>query len=187
MPKPPRLDEATVEGFADHAVIIPKRNLKGYARRARIKVDELGFDAEAIERAEAALADLSAEFEDWMAREVERLSAARDALAAGGLGQATRAALYAASHDIKGEAATFGYPLAARVAESLCRLLDGIAEDAAVPIGLIMQHVDAIRAIVRENAKGPDHPLALALAEELAAAADQAIIATGGAPPIAPE
>ena len=38
----------------------------------------------------------------------------------------TRAALFRAAHDIKGEAATFGYPIAGRIAGSLCRLIDEI-------------------------------------------------------------
>ncbi|AVO44589.1 histidine kinase [Phreatobacter cathodiphilus] len=180
------LDEASVSAFADHEVVTPKRNLKGYGKKAKIKVDEFGFDMEAIERAEAALADLSSEFDDWMAKEVERLTRARDAVAAEGITAGTRANIYIASHDIKGEAATFGYPLAARVAESLCHLLDGIADDDKVPADLVIQHADAIRAIVRESAKGTDHPLALTLSDRLGEATTQMLVTINGAPSIAP-
>jgi chemotaxis protein histidine kinase CheA len=180
------LDEATVSAFADHEVVTPKRNLKSYGKKAKIKVDEFGFDMEAIERAEAALADLSSEFDDWMAKEVERLTRARDAVAGEGITAGTRANIYIASHDIKGEAATFGYPLAARVAESLCHLLDGIADDDQVPADLVIQHADAIRAIVRESAKGTDHPLALTLSERLGEATTQMLVTINGAPSIAP-
>jgi HPt (histidine-containing phosphotransfer) domain-containing protein len=180
------LDEASVSAFADHEVVTPKRNLKAYGKKANIKVDEFGFDMEAIERAEAALADLSSEFDDWMAKEVERLTRARDAVAAEGINAGSRANIYIASHDIKGEAATFGYPLAARVAESLCHLLDGVADDARVPADLVIQHADAIRAIVRENAKGTDHPLAVTLSERLGEATTQMLVTINGAPSIAP-
>jgi cytochrome c556 len=180
------LDEATVSAFADHEVVTPKRNLKSYGKKAKIKVDEFGFDMEAIERAEAALADLSSEFDDWMAKEVERLTRARDAVAAEGITAGTRANIYIASHDIKGEAATFGYPLAARVAESLCQLLDGIADDDKVPADLVIQHADAIRAIVRESAKGTDHPLAMTLSDRLGEATTQMLVTINGAPSIAP-
>lgn len=180
------LDEASVSAFADHEVVTPKRNLKTYGKKANIKVDEFGFDMEAIERAEAALADLSSEFDDWMAKEVERLTRARDAVAAEGITAGTRASVYIASHDIKGEAATFGYPLAARVAESLCHLLDGIADDHRVPADLVVQHADAIRAIVRESAKGTDHPLAVTLSERLGEATTQMLVTINGAPSIAP-
>ncbi|MGQ3354184.1 MAG: Hpt domain-containing protein [Phreatobacter sp.] len=180
------LDEASVSAFADHEVVTPKRNLKAYGKKANIKVDEFGFDMEAIERAEAALADLSSEFDDWMAKEVERLTRARDAVAAEGINAGSRANIYIASHDIKGEAATFGYPLAARVAESLCHLLDGVADDARVPADLVIQHADAIRAIVRENAKGTDHPLAVTLSERLGEATTQMLVTINGAPSITP-
>lgn len=180
------LDEASVSAFADHEIVTPKRNLKTYGRKAKIKVDEFGFDMEAIERAEAALADLSSEFEDWMAKEVDRLTRARDVLVAEGVHAGSRATIYIAAHDIKGEAATFGYPLAGRVAESLCHLLDGIADDDRVPADLVVQHADAIRAIVRENAKDMDHPLALALSERLGEATTQMLVTINGAPSIAP-
>lgn len=180
------LDEASVSAFADHEIVTPKRNLKTYGRKAKIKVDEFGFDMEAIERAEAALADLSSEFEDWMAKEVDRLTRARDVLVAEGVHAGSRATIYIASHDIKGEAATFGYPLAGRVAESLCHLLDGIADDDRVPADLVVQHADAIRAIVRENAKGIDHPLAVALSQRLGEATTQMLVIINGAPSIAP-
>ncbi len=35
-----------------------------------------------------------------------------------------REALFRAAHDIKGQAATLGFPLAAAVADSLCRLIE---------------------------------------------------------------
>ncbi|MCZ8314892.1 Hpt domain-containing protein [Phreatobacter sp.] len=180
------LDEASIDTFADHEVVTPKRTLKSFSKKAKIKVDEFGFDMEAIERAEAALQELSSEFEDWMAKEVERLTKARDAIAATGFDAANRAAVYTAAHDLKGEAATFGYPLAGRVAESLCALLDGIADDTRLPVALVLQHVDAIRAIVRENAKGTDHPVAVTLSERLGEATTELLVAVNGAPSIVP-
>lgn len=180
------LDEASIAAFHDHEIVTPKRNLKAFGRKAAIKVDEFGFDMEAIERAEAALAELSTEFDDWMEKEVERLTRARDAVAAQGIDAGTRANVYTASHDIKGEGATFGYPLAARVAESLCHLLDGITEDDRVPADLVIQHADAIRAIVRENAKGHDHPVAIVLSQRLTEATTAVLIAINGSPSIAP-
>ena len=72
-----------------------------------------------------------------------------------GFTERTHEALFRAAHDIKGEAATFGYPAAAGVAESLCRLLEHTPEIGRIPIALVDQHVDAVRAITREYAR-PD-------------------------------
>lgn len=181
-----KLDEASVEGFADHEVITPRHNLKGYSRKAKGSFDEFGFDLEAIQRAEAALAELSSEFDEWMGKETARLAEARDLAKRSGLGPDTRPVLYRAAHDIRGQAATFGYPLAASVADSLCRLLDGIADDSRVPMALVSQHVDAIGAIVREHATGADNRTALALSERLASVVNDLLVQIEGSPPIAP-
>ncbi len=105
------LDEASIDTFADHEVVTPKRNLKSFSKKAKIKVDEFGFDVEAIERAEAALQELSSEFDDWMAKEVERLTKGATPLPPRPRRRHARRR-YTAAHDLKGEAATFGYPLA---------------------------------------------------------------------------
>lgn len=181
-----KLDEADVKGFLDHEVITPSHTLRNFARKMDSADDGMGgIDFDAVERAEAALAELSSEFDSWMDMEVARLVAARDD-AAQGLTAPVRAAIYTASHDIKGEAATFGYPLAGQIADSLCGLLDGIPDTSRVPVSLVLQHVDAIRAIVRESAKGDNHPIALALRDRLVSVTADALIALTGSPPIAP-
>lgn len=181
-----KLDEASVQGFLDHEVITPTHNLRNFARKMDAPDDGSGgIDFDAIERAEAALAELSAEFDGWMASELDRLVAARDA-AAERLTDQTRAAIYSVSHDLRGEGATFGYPLVAQIADSLCRLLDGIKATERVPHDLVMQHVDAIRAIVRADAKGEDHPVAVALRDKLVSVTNDALVALTGAPSIVP-
>ena len=65
---------------------------------------------------------LKSEFADWAQDDVRRLVAARDAFAANP-DAATRAGLLRAAHDMKGQAATFNYPLIARVAGSLSHLI----------------------------------------------------------------
>jgi HPt (histidine-containing phosphotransfer) domain-containing protein len=92
-----------------------------------------------------------------------------------GLNEDTRVALFRAAHDIKGEAATFGYPWSAQAAASLCRLLDNTPHTSSVPLALIDQHVDAIRAIVRENARPDVAERASVLTAHLRQAADEFI------------
>ena len=64
--------------------------------------------------------------------------------------KATKENLFLAAHDIKGEAATFGYPAVAAAADSLCRLIEYTPDATRIPLKLVDQHVDAVRAIVRE-------------------------------------
>ena len=88
---------------------------------------------------------------------------------AGGINQGTRDALFLAAHDIKGQAATFGFPLVAPVADSLCRLIEHTPEMARMPLALIDQHVDAIRAITTKNTRGDSEANAARLVAEAAA------------------
>ena len=176
-------DGAKVERFADYDVVTPTFNLKTFARKTPGN-DDLLFDEEAIARAEAALNDLSGEFDGWMKSELVRLGEARDRFVAKPDAK-TRAALYNVSHDFRGQAATLGFPLAGRVADTLCKVMDAL-EKAELPVPLITNHVDAIRAIVREDARGESHPIGLALADGLEKAAKELIALLDESPSIAP-
>jgi HPt (histidine-containing phosphotransfer) domain-containing protein len=140
---------ASVATYADHEVIIPAHSLRNAVTAAT------AGDDDAVANAESALAQLSSEFGAWMHAECERLEAARQTAAREGFNAKTYDAVFRAAHDIKGEAATFGYPELAGVAESLCRLLEHTPEPAQIPQSLVDQHVDALRAIGREYAR-PD-------------------------------
>jgi HPt (histidine-containing phosphotransfer) domain-containing protein len=183
-----KLDDATVRSFGDYEVIVPKRNLRSYITKAEGPDDGFGgIDPEAIARAEAALEELSKNFDNWMEKEVLRLTQARDTAVKLGLDEMIRADLYSAAHDIKGEAATFGYPLAARVADSLTKLLEAVEDPRLVPWPLANQHVDTIRAIVREVPKDTESPVALELVDRLIAVTEEKLVELTGAPPLAPQ
>lgn len=143
----------SVTTFADHEVILPPNKLtKAFVRgKAGAAPDD-----DAIARAEQALATLSTEFSSWMEEECARLDTARRRAKQEGLGGEQFNVLFRAAHDIKGEAATFGYPLIAPVADSLCRLLEYAPDPAQIPFALVDQHVDAVRAILREQAASGD-------------------------------
>ena len=128
-----------------------------------------GLDLSAIKRAEQAIAELKEEFAGWIVEDVEKLGAARDAFAANRSAE-TFGTLYRAAHDLKGQGATFDFPLVARVAASLCKFTDGAGAGASLPLNLIDAHVDAIRIIVRDKIKNPsDDRTANVLATELEA------------------
>jgi HPt (histidine-containing phosphotransfer) domain-containing protein len=160
-------DTASVATYADHEVITPPHEL----RKAVAPATE--GDDDPIARAEAALTELSSEFAAWMASECERLEALRQDVAREGFTEVTHEALFRAAHDIKGEAATFGYPAAVGVAESLCRLLEHTPEIDRIPIALVNQHVDAARAITREHARPDAADMASALTHRLRDVTDE--------------
>jgi HPt (histidine-containing phosphotransfer) domain-containing protein len=162
-----RNDRATVATFPDHEVIVPPNRLQKAVTFAK----PTGFDP--IARAEEALGNLAGEFADWMDRECTKLDEARQLVKAEGFAEETRDALFRCAHDIKGEAATFGFPLVAPPADSLCRLIEHTPDIAQIPLGLVDQHVDAIRAIVRENARADIEEVAWNLTRRLREVTDE--------------
>jgi HPt (histidine-containing phosphotransfer) domain-containing protein len=139
----------SVATYADHEVITPPHRLRNAVKAAT------EGDDDPVARADAALAQLSNEFGAWMHAECDRLEAARQKVAAQGFNDKTHDELFRAAHDIRGEAATFGYPILAGPADSLCRLLEHTPEHDRIPVALVDQHVDAVRAIAREYSR-PD-------------------------------
>ena len=125
------------------------------------------LDQNAIARAEAALDKLSDQFGEWINEETARLS---DAWANYEKAPGTRPAkyeLHRRSHDLKGLAPTYGYPLVGRICASLCKLTGDEYGDISAPIALLKAHVDAVKAAVNGKIMGADHPVGLTLAVEL--------------------
>lgn len=135
-----------VTAFATHQIITQPNPLRKVLRRVKDKDMD-----DPIGRAEQALAGLSGEFKEWMATEVNRLSAAYVAIRNDGFAKERRDELFRAAHDIKGDAATFGYAAAAGIAESLCRIIEHAPDLERVPAELFTHHINAILAIVHEN------------------------------------
>ncbi len=165
-------DTAAIVTYGDHEVIVPENKLRGAVSRETS--DATGEDP--VARAEKALAELSPEFANWMDSECERLDTARRNLLKDGHSAANKEALFRAAHDIKGEAATFGYPAVASAANSLCRLIEHTPAESSIPLKLIDQHVDAVRAIYREYARSDARKLAATLTKRLREVTDEFLI-----------
>jgi chemotaxis protein histidine kinase CheA len=156
-----------VKAFATHHVITQPNPLRKVLRR----VEEKDMD-DPIARAELALAGLSGEFKSWMTAEVNRLSSAYVAIRNDGFSKERRDELFHAAHDIKGDAATFGFPAAAGVAESLCRVIEHAPDLERVPAELFTHHINAILAIVHENTKLDSISVSAELSRRLRKVAD---------------
>jgi chemotaxis protein histidine kinase CheA len=157
-----------IRKFADHHVITQSNPLSKVLRR----VAERDLD-DPVARAEKALAGLSGEFKQWMRIEADRLSVAHAAILKNGFTDAACEELFRAAHDIKGDAATFGYPSAGAAADSLCRIIEHAPELDHVPSNLIVHHINAIQAIVRERTKLDTVAMATELSRQLRGIADQ--------------
>jgi HPt (histidine-containing phosphotransfer) domain-containing protein len=160
-----------IKSFADHHVITQPNPL----RKVLMRVPESDLD-DPVARAEKALAGLSGEFKNWMTIEADRLSAAHAAILGEGFTSEAREELFRAAHDIKGDAATFGFPSAGAAAESLCRIIEHAPDLDEVPAALITHHINAIQAIVRERTKLDTAVMASALSKQLRGVADEFLV-----------
>jgi HPt (histidine-containing phosphotransfer) domain-containing protein len=157
-----------IESFADHHVITQPNPLRKVLRR--VAANDLD---DPVARAEKALAGLSGEFKSWMTIEADRISAAHSAILKNGFTSLTREELFRAAHDIKGDAATFGFPSAGAAAESLCRIIEHAPDLDHVPSDLIAHHINAIQAIVRQRTKLDTASMASELSRQLRGVADE--------------
>jgi HPt (histidine-containing phosphotransfer) domain-containing protein len=161
-----------VKTFATHHVITQPNPLRKVLRRIPPDIDH----DDPVARAEQALADLSGEFKQWMTIEADRLSSAHAVVLRHGFSHETREELFRAAHDIKGDAATFGFPSAGAAAESLCRIIEHAPDLDQVPPELITHHINAIQAIVRERTKLDTAVMASALSRQLRGIADEFLL-----------
>jgi HPt (histidine-containing phosphotransfer) domain-containing protein len=163
--------EIKVKHFSTHKVITQPNPLRKVLRR----VDERDLD-DPVARAEEALAGLAGEFKNWMLVEADRLSSAHASMLEQGFSEEAANELFRAAHDIKGDAATFGYPSAALAAESLCRIIEHAPDLEKVPADLIKHHINAIQAIVRDHTRLDTVKVSIQLSRKLRGVADEYLI-----------
>jgi len=109
--------------------------------------DELpDLDPAALANAEAAVARLAAAYLSWAEADIRALTACFARLEAASSPD-TLAELFAVAHDMKGQGATFGYPLVTRIAQALCRRIEQ-DPDAVAAIGA---HVAALARVVGDR------------------------------------
>lgn len=151
--------------YDDHKIIVPPHKLKS----AIVHTSEPGDIAmDVVQKAEESLAQLKGEFGDWMQGECDQLDSARADIHKAGPNATNLLLLFRAAHDIKGDAATLGYPVAGRLAGSLCRLVDHAPDRTRIPLILVDRYVEAIRAVVREQVKDQADPMVSEITEQLA-------------------
>ena len=75
--------------------------------------------------------------------------------------------IYEVCHDLRGEGASCGYPSVSRVADLLCRVIDGTARRDKRFLDVIKIEVASLRAMVRYDVKGEPEGLALELIDAL--------------------
>jgi hypothetical protein len=158
----------------DHSVIIPPPTLRDRVMSIGTGTKD-GFDTAALARAEEALAALATDFSVWMRDETTKLEAAREIFHAAPKDPDKQQVLYRAAHDIRGQGRTFGYALAGEIADGLCDLIEGAEEMDTQVLELIDAHIDAIRAVVRDDVRDETDKVARNLIDGLRTAREAII------------
>lgn len=104
---------------------------------------------------EGALQELAAGMGEWLKRDLEQLTRARNAFLDDRSSKVKIADLHRASHDLKGLGQTYGFPSVSVVADILCKMIERCAGRDELPEDLVNAHVDALRAIVNLDLRDP--------------------------------
>jgi len=159
-------EEASDDGYE---IITPPTDLRSKVR-VLTKREAAKFDP--VKAAEAAIERLSQNFGTWMLNETRDLCAAWDAIEARGPNAENLDTLYQATHNIKGQALTLGYPLVGDVAARFCTLIERLPDPSDLPVELSARYVEAIRAMVSEGAKDEANKTGAELLETLSEVTD---------------
>lgn len=148
----------------DYEVLKPPSDLR---KKVRVMSPREAAKFDPVKAAEQALERLSHNFGTWMANESKTLFGAWDEVQTDGLSAERIDRLYQCAHNIKGQAQTLGYPLVGSVAASFCHLIESVPSPEALPLPLVEQYVEAIRAMVAEGAKDDKNRTGAALLDKL--------------------
>ncbi len=110
---------------------------------------------DALERADAVIADLADDYLTWAEEDLTNLQAALAKLkATEGDNRAEVAAIFQIAHDVKGQGGSFGYQLMTEIGHHLCRFLESLETANPAEIGVIGVHIDALRLVIANKMKG---------------------------------
>lgn len=137
--------------------------------------DEEGSMAAVLARAQAAVDDLAKGYTTWARADVDRARTALDAAVAEPAQRARHVEeLFRVAHDLKGQGASFGYPLVTRIADSLCKLTrDRKLAYEGRHLDLAKAHLDAAQLVLTKEIKGDGGQVGAELAAKLQTRVDE--------------
>ena len=129
-----------------------------------------------VREAEEALEDLQESYVVWVRQDLEQLDKLlRQAQMTPDKAASKLKKIHQLSHDIKGQGATFQYPLLTHIAASLCTLLEDGKRSNDVLLALTRIHVDALTVVLKENIRGMGGAQGKQMVEMLRTAVDKVL------------
>lgn len=124
--------------------------------KSKVSLGPGGVDLDALERAEAVIANLKDNYLEWVEDDLVKIQAFYDRLAA--TAPEERKPLlqdvFRVAHDIKGQGGSFGYHLMTQLGNQLCRFIEGIKECGPTELEAIKVHIDAMRLVIGSRWEG---------------------------------
>ncbi|MFD2204996.1 hypothetical protein [Kiloniella antarctica] len=112
-----------------------------------------------VASAEEALSRMEGDYEIWVAKDVQKISdfleGAKESLEMGAQSQSDFIEeIHVVGHNIKGQAATFNFPLLTSAAKSLCHFIQEGGATAEKRLDLVEAHVNTMKIILAQKMKG---------------------------------
>lgn len=126
-------------------------------------------DSDMIEEVEETIDSWSEDFRDWSKDYFERLTAACDACDSADAKKRSKpfTEINTIAHELRGQGGMFGYPLITQIAKSLFDLTLQNKNRSDSCVKLIRNHIDTMKAILRDNIQGNGGDVGEALVAEL--------------------
>ena len=148
---------------SQHRIIRPANRLRVKVRLSDLTVSEL------MAKANRVMAAIAKSYPKWLQADLHALTAAYQKLRLAPQDPAARAELFRIAHEIRGQAAGFGYGLAGEAGGSLCYCLNRRETFSEVDLQVIEAHIDAISVCLKQSLKGDGGSVGRELSAELSA------------------
>lgn len=143
--------EDTMSNDDTPKIITPPNTLKN-----KVTVGGPGaVDLEALERAEAVIAQLSDNYLEWVQEDLDNIQKAFDDLRKTmNDPKPVLERIFQISHDIKGQGGSFGYQLMTAVGNELCRFVEKLEAVRPWHVEAIKAHIDTMKLVIGKRMTG---------------------------------
>ncbi len=123
--------------------------------KSKVSYGPGGVDLDAIERAEAVIANLQGNYLEWVQEDLNKIQKFYDqAKAEPDNRPAMMKEIFRISHDIKGQGGSFEYHMMTAIGNHLCRYIEKIGTPSDERLNVIKLHIDAMRLVIAQRMEG---------------------------------
>jgi hypothetical protein len=125
--------------------------------KSKVKAGGPGaVDADTLNRAEAAIADMADQYLEWVVQDLDRIGTAFDNLKSASEENvpAKLEVIFQVSHDIKGQGGSFGYDMMTSVGNQLCRIIENSEPTNPKLVEAISVHIETMKLVIAQRIKG---------------------------------